>query len=137
MIKFRRKIGLNIYDKVNIEAYIGMLFKRVKYRQIDISQLHILQEIVNQVKPPSNTTTRKMKVPATNIIFCKFSTPLFDKRLHYHGSIRHLNFLNNSTYLDISYANYQNACFLEYPISPPGDEVKICFFAYRKLKTTE
>ena len=114
-----------------------MLVKRVKYRQNDPSQIQIFHDIINKVKLPSKTMTRNMKVLATNIILWKYSTLLFGKRFHYHGSIRHQICLENITHLGISYPTYQYACFSEYPALPHGDEVKIFFYAYRKPKTTE
>ena len=65
----------------------------LKDGQNKISQPRIIQDIINQVNLPSNSTTIHTSEFAVNILQCDASTPPFDKLLHYPVVIKHLNFI--------------------------------------------
>ena len=101
-----------------------MAVDRLNDGGINISQPQIIQDIINQVKLPSNMTTIQTPELATNILLRAAAAPEFDKGFQYRGTILRLNFLENSTCLDITYATHQCAIFSEVIRATHGDAVE-------------
>ena len=71
-----------------IEDYLGVSVEYMQDREIKITQLQIIQYIINQVCLPLNTTI--IQTPALVMKFLRRDArvPKFDVRFHYPGAIR-------------------------------------------------
>ena len=117
-----KKAGFDIENRGNLQDYLGIHIEHLPNNRIKLSQPHLIEQIINQVKLTNPRKTKK--TPAANHILNRFEhEEPFNERFHYRSVIGKLNFLEKGTRPDISYATHQCARFSIDPKKSHGDAV--------------
>ena len=105
-----KKAGFDIENRGDLQDYLGIHVEYLPGNRIKLSQPHLIEQIIEQVKLTNNRWAKK--TPAANHILNRFEhEEPFDERFHYRSMIGKLNFLEKGTRPDISYATHQCARF--------------------------
>ena len=122
-IKEIEKSGLDIEDKENIEDYLGVNAKEKENGNIKLTQPQIIDSIINNVQFPKNTTPIQTPALSTKILRRDAASPIFDESFNYRGVVGKLNFLEKSTWPDITYAMHKCAHLSQDPRESHGDAI--------------
>jgi hypothetical protein len=128
----KAKATFEIEDQGDIADYLGINFNKVGDDKIQLTQPHLIDQIVKEVglKP-----TDKRTVPAapSKILRRDESAPPFKCPFHYRKVIGKLNYLEKSTRPDIAYAAHQCARFC---IDPKESHVQAVIHLAKYLQNT-
>jgi hypothetical protein len=94
----------DITDKGEIDAYLGVKIKRVSHDSIELTQPHLIQQILDDMGMKDNTKTKAKATPSSNILHRDLDGKPFTKSWDYRSVISKLNFLEKSTRPEIAYA---------------------------------
>ena len=115
-VKELMDLDYKIEEKGNLSDYLGINFKQVDDKTVELTQPQLIDQIINDTK----VMAKKFKCPPTpakssQILHRYKDRPSFDKKWHYRSVIGKLNYLEKSTRPDIAYAVHQCARFSEDP----------------------
>ena len=113
-----RDADFDIEYQVNICDYLGINVTKLPDRRIKLYQTLLIDQIIKDVKLHCRSARVSIPAKSTRILRRYLTAPFFDRRFNYQSVIGKLNFLNNSTCVDISYATHQVDLFFEDTLSP-------------------
>lgn len=109
------ELKYDVEDKGRITDYLGINFEYLPDGKIKLSQPHLINQIIKDVKL-SGASTEGKKTPSTQaILHPNPNGEPFDGRFHYRSVIGKLNYLEKGTSPDIAYAAHQCARFSKNP----------------------
>jgi hypothetical protein len=114
----------NITDQGQIDDYLGVKVERRADGSIKLSQPHLIDSILNDLKFRDEVKPKDTPAPSTIILNKDEDGDDFDESFHYRGVIGKLNFLEKSTRPDIAYAVHQAARFAAEPKASHGRAVR-------------
>ena len=94
----------NITDEGEIEKYLGVKVSRPTSETIELSQPHLIQQILDDMGMKSNTKTKDKAAPSSTILRLDLDGEPFAEGWKYRSVIGKLNFLEKSTRPEIAYA---------------------------------
>jgi hypothetical protein len=109
-----------ITDQGQIDDYLGVKVERKPDGSIKLSQPHLIDSILNDLKFTREVKPKETPAPSTVILNKDEDGEDFDESFHYRGVIGKLNFLEKSTRPDIAYAVHQAARFAAEPKASHG-----------------
>ena len=117
--------GLKMTYDNGIEDFLGVHVDRKEDGSIHLTQPHLIQSILDDLHFDGSVTHKVTPAPVTVPLrmFDKAATP-FDHHFHFRSVIGKLNFLEQSTRPDCSYAIHQCARFATAPKEPHAKAVK-------------
>ena len=109
MDKAIREIGLKFYNEYQgtLHDYISINIDSLSNNKTNILQLYLINQIVQDVNLAQMFLPRSTPAKSSVIIQQDLAVPTFDHRFHYNSVIGKLNFLENFTRGNISYATRQ------------------------------
>ena len=114
----------DITDEGEIDDYLGVKISRPTADTIELTQPHLIQQILDDVGMKSNTKTKDKAAPSTTILRRDLDGEPFDEDWEYRAVIGKLNFLEKSTRPEIAYAVHQCARFSNNPKKSHANAVK-------------
>jgi hypothetical protein len=106
----------DITDEGEIDTYLGMKISRPTPDTIELTQPHLIQEILDDMGMKSNTKTKdKAAAPSSTILRRDLNGDPFNEKQDYRSIVGKLNFLEKSTRPEITYAVHQCARFSSNP----------------------
>jgi hypothetical protein len=114
----------DIEDQGNITDYLGVNVDQLPNGDIKLTQPHLIDQIVNEVKLSKRIAGRQTPAASTKILQRYESAPPFDQRFNYRRLVGKMNFLEKSTRPDIAYATHQVARFSQDPKAAHGEAIE-------------
>ena len=93
----------DITDEGEIDMYLGVKITRPAADTIELTQLHLIHQILDNLGMKSNTKTKDKAAPSLTILRRDLGGEPFDKDWDYRSVIGKLNFLEKSTRPEIAY----------------------------------
>ncbi len=125
-----RNLELDIEDQGHPADYIGVNIKRIKDSSIKLSQ----QALINTIIEDADLNDSKVKAVPAKInehLHAHLDKPPFALNFNYQSMIGKLNYLAQTTRLDIMYATHQLAKYSLDPCKPHGEAA---FYLVQYLK---
>ncbi len=133
VIKEIQNLGLNIEDQGHPADYVGVNIKKLKDGSYELTLWGLLDSIIDDI----GLKDAKVKpVPAKvslQLHACK-DKPTFDLNFNYRSAVGKLNYLVQTTSLDIIYATHQIAKYLSDPRQSHGEAI---LYLVHYLKKTQ
>ena len=125
VIKDLHKAKLNLTEEGDLKDFLGVLMDRRKDGSIHLSQPHLINQILKDLRLDQDDVTNK-NVPATSSKILLRHTDLedFDNSFNYKSLIGKLNYLEKTTRSNISYATHHCARFTSCPKKEHGQAVR-------------
>jgi hypothetical protein len=114
----------NITDEGEIDTYLGVKISRPDPDTIELTQPHLIQQILDDVGMKSNSKTEDKAAPSSTILRRDLSGDPFIEKWDYRSVVGKLNFLEKSTRPEIAYAVHQCARFSSNPKQSHTNAVK-------------
>jgi hypothetical protein len=114
----------NLTDEGDISDYLGIKVTHLPDNRISLTQPHLINDIINDMKFAKNTKSKELPACSTTIIQRDLDGPAFDEHWDYRSIVGKLNFLEKSTRPDIAYAVHQCARFSANPRKSHANAVK-------------
>jgi hypothetical protein len=114
----------DITDEGEIDAYLGVKITRPTPDTIELTQPHLIQQILDDMGMKTNTKTKEKAAPSSTILRRDLDGEPFDEKWDYRSVIGKLNFLEKSTRPEIAYAVHQCARFASNPRKSHANAVK-------------
>ena len=118
------KQRFDIEDQGDITDYLGVNVERLNNGNIKLSQPHLIDQIVQEVRLSKRVAGRQAPAVSNKILQRYEHEPSFDNRFNYRRLIGKLNYLEKSTRPDIAYATHQVARFCQDPKRSHGEAVE-------------
>jgi hypothetical protein len=114
----------DITDEGEIDTYLGVKIARPTPDTIELTQRHLIQQILDDVGMKSNTKTKDKAAPSSTILRRDLDGAPFKEDWDHRLVIGKLNFLEKSTRPEIAYAVHQCARFSSNPKQSHANAVK-------------
>jgi hypothetical protein len=114
----------DITDEGEIDAYLGVKISKTSSETIELTQPHLIQQILDDMGIKSNTKTKDKAAPSSTILRRDLDGEPFAEAWDYRSVIGKLNFLEKSTRPEIAYAVHQCARFASNPKQSHANAVK-------------
>ena len=114
--------GLDIEDQGHPADYVGVNIKRLKGGGIEFTQQAFIDSIIANVGL-KGTTTKPVPAKAHTILLAHKDQPKFAHNFDYRSVPGKLNYLAQTSLLDIMYAVHQIAKYSADPRLPHGDAI--------------
>ena len=126
----------DITDEGEIDTYLGVKITRPTRDTIELTQPHLIQQVLDDLGMKSNTKTKDKAAPSSTILRRDLNGAPFNETWDYRSVIGKLNFLEKSTRPEIAYAVHQCARFSSNPKQSHANAVKyLCrYLAATKTK---
>jgi hypothetical protein len=126
----------DITDEGEMDAYLGVKITRPTPDTIELTQPHLIQQILDDMGMKENTKTKDKAAPSSTILRRDLNGEPFNEKWDYRSVIRKLNFLEKSTRPEIAYAVHQCARFSSNPKKSHANAIKyLCrYLAATKTK---
>jgi hypothetical protein len=118
------KTLFNIDDQGDLKDYLGVNVEKLPNGDIKLTQPHLINQIITELKLPLKSANRSTPALSTKILQRNEKAPNFDQRFHYRRVVGQLNFLEKSTRPDIAYATHQVARFCEDPKATHAEAIE-------------
>ena len=108
-----KKVGtkFDIEDRGDVTDYLGTNFEKLPDGRVLLSQPHLIEQIIQDVKLPIAQRNRTTPATVTRILQRDEDGESFDNRFNYRSVIGKLNYLEKGTRPAIAYAVHQVARF--------------------------
>eukprot|EP00980_Cylindrotheca_fusiformis_P024847 scaffold12595_cov147-Cylindrotheca_fusiformis.AAC.1 len=113
--------GLEITIEGDIQDFLGVNIDRKEDGSIHLTQPHLIDQILEDLKMDENTITRKVPAPSSKLLSRHTDSPDFDHSFNYRSVIGKLNYLEKGSRSDIAYITHQCARFSTCPKKEHGD----------------
>eukprot|EP00980_Cylindrotheca_fusiformis_P021431 scaffold8293_cov68-Cylindrotheca_fusiformis.AAC.1 len=113
--------GLEITIEGDIQDFLGVNIDRKEDGLIHLTQPHLIDQILEDLKMDENTITRKVPAPSSKLLSRHTDSPDFDHSFNYRSVIGKLNYLEKGSRSDIAYITHQCARFSTCPKKEHGD----------------
>ena len=133
-IKALQALKYDIEINGDIDDYLGINFKRCTDGSIKLTQPHLTQQIIDEIKLSDRLVNKETPAAPSKIMRRSENEPKFNNRFHCRRIIGKLNFLERGTRPDIAYAVHQCARFSEDPKVSHGQAIE---HIVRYLKETK
>jgi len=111
-----QKAGLEITREGDVQDFLGINIKKKKDGTIDLSQPHLIDQILKDLKlDKENLKTKDTPCMTSKILDRGIDDEPFDNSFHYRSIIGKLNYLEKGSRSDISYITHQCARFTSDP----------------------
>ena len=126
IIEQMEQTGLKMTYEDGVEDFLGVHVDHKADGSIHLTQPHLIQSILDYLHLTNGTSTHKSTPPPVMVPLCMFDKAVtqFNHHFHYQSVIGKLNFLEQSTRLDCSYAIHQCARFATPPTELHAKAVK-------------
>jgi hypothetical protein len=126
----------DITDEGEMDAYLGVKITRPTPDTIELTQPHLIQQILDDMGMKENTKTKDKAAPSSTILRRDQNGEPFNEKWDYRSVIGKLNFLEKSTRPEIAYAVHQCARFSSNPKKSHANAIKyLCrYLAATKTK---
>ena len=114
----------NVTDEGEIDAYLGVKVARPANDTIELTQPHLIQQILDDMGMKPNTKTKDKAAPSSTILWRDLDGIPFAEKWDYRSIIGKLNFLEKSTRPEIAYAVHQCARFASNPRQSHANAIK-------------
>ena len=114
----------DITDEGEIDTYLGVKITRPTPDTIELTQPHLIQQILDDVGMKSNTKTKDKAAPSSTILRRDLDGAPFNEPWEYRSIVGKLNFLEKSTRPEIAYAVHQCARFSSNPKQSHANAIK-------------
>ena len=114
----------DITDEGEIDTYLGVKITRPTADTIELTQPHLIQQILDDLGMKPNTKTKDKAAPSSTILRRDLDGEPFDEDWDYRSVIGKLNFLEKSTRPEIAYAVHQCARFASNPKKSHANAVR-------------
>ena len=114
----------DITDEGEIDTYLGVKVTRPTHDTIELSQPHLIQQILDDLGMKPNTKTKDKAAPSSTILRRDLDGKPFDEAWDYRSVVGKLNYLEKSTRPEIAYAVHQCARFSNNPKQSHANAVK-------------
>jgi hypothetical protein len=104
--------------------YLEVNVEHLPNGDIKLSQLHLIDQIIDDVHISKQVAGKQKPAAATKILKRDEAAPSFNQQFNYWCAVCKLNFLEKSTRPDISYATHQVARFSEDSRISHGDTIE-------------
>jgi hypothetical protein len=114
----------NITDEGEIDTYLGVKISRPTSDTIELTQPHLIQQILDDVGMKPNTKTKDKAAPSSTILRRDLDGKPFDEEWDYRSVLGKVNFLEKSSRPEIAYAVHQCARFSNNPKQSHANALK-------------
>jgi hypothetical protein len=114
----------DITDEGEMDAYLGVKITRPTPDTIELTQPHLIQQILDDMGMKANTKTKDKAAPSSTILRRDLQGEPFNEKWDYRSVIGKLNFLEKSTRPEIAYAVHQCARFSSNPRKSHANAIK-------------
>ena len=111
-------------DQGNIGDFLGIQVQKQDDRSIRLTQPQLIDSIIKDLHLQSRSNPKKTPAVTTHLLHKDSDGPEMTLDFHYHSIIGKLNFLEKSTWPDISVSMHQCARFSESPKKSHAEGVK-------------
>ena len=132
-IKAIRNANLNITVEGDIQDFLGVNITRHKNDSIELSQTHLINKILQELRISSAIHTHDIPAASSKILHRHQSSPPHDNSFHYRSLVGMLNYLEKGSRSDIAYATHQCARFA---IAPKQEHASAVRWLGRYLAST-
>ena len=122
IISHFQQLGLDIEDQGHPADYVGVNSKRLKGGGIEFTQQALIDSIIADVGL-KGTTTKPVPAKAHTILLAHKDQPEFASNFDYRSATGKLNYLAQTSCLDIMYTVHQIAKYSADPRLPHGDAI--------------
>ena len=129
--QMKRKVDMT--EEGDFSDFLGINIQRRDDGLYHLTQPHLVDQLMEQLKFEDNTKAKELPMKSTNILSRHPTSPDFDGSFHYRSAIGKLNYLDKGSRPDISYAVHQCARFSAQPKKEHGDAIR---HIVRYLKST-
>ena len=116
--------AFNMTDEGNLSDYLGVKVEHLPNGNTKLSQLHLIQQIINDLGYNERTGTKPTPAASTIKLNRDIHGQSMHEEWHYRSVIGKLNFVEKSTRPDIAYAVHQCARFSSDPKESHANAVK-------------
>jgi len=113
-----------VTDEGEIDAYLGVKVRRGQGDSRELTQPHLIQQILDNIGMKPNSKTKDKAAPSSTILRRDLEGDPFVEKWDYRSVIGKLNFLEKSTRPEIAYAVHQCAHFASNPRQSHANAVK-------------
>ena len=103
-IKALQALKYDIEINGDVDDYLGINFKRCTDGSIKLTQPHLTQQIIDEIKLSDRLVNKETPAAPSKIMRRSENEPKFNNRFHYRRIIGKLNFLEKGSHPDIAYA---------------------------------
>jgi hypothetical protein len=114
----------DITDEGEIDTYLGVKISRPTPDTIELTQPHLIQQILDDMRMKSNMKTKDKAAPSSTILCHDLNGDPFNEKWDYRSIVGKLNFLEKSTWPEIAYTVHQCARFSSNPRQSHANAVK-------------
>ena len=114
----------DVTDEGEIDTYLGVKISRPTPDTIELTQPHLIQQILDDLGMKSNSKTKDKAAPSSTILRRDVNGAPFNESWDYRSVVGKLNFLEKSTRPEIAYAVHQCARFSSDPKQSHANAVK-------------
>jgi hypothetical protein len=123
-IKDIQSTKLDITIEGDIQDFLGVNIDRKKDGSIHLTQPHLIDQILKDVKMPEATVSKPTTMASSKILTRHPNSQDFDNSFHYRSVIGKMNYLEKGSRPDIAYATHQCARFSSCPKKEHGEAVR-------------
>jgi len=123
-IKDIRDAKLDITIEGDIQDFLGINIDRKQDGSIHLTQPHLVDQILEDLKMPENVKTRTIPAASSKLLSRHSDSPDFDGSFHYRSVIGKMNYLEKGSRPDIAYITHQCARFSTCPKKEHGDAIR-------------
>ncbi len=126
IIEDMKRVGLELTVEGDISDFLGVNIQHHKDRTVHLTQPHLIDSILEELGLQADSTKSKVTPTASSKLLGRHddAPPHDEDSFHYRHIIGKLNYLEKSTWPDISYTMHQCAHFSADPRQPHADAVK-------------
>jgi len=128
-----KRAKLNITIEGDIQDFLGVNIDRKPDGSIHLTQPHLIDQIIQDLKMPENTGSRTTPAASSKLLSRHSKSDDFDNSFNYRSVIGKLNYLEKGSRPDIAYITHQCARFSTCPKKEHGEAIR---WVARYLKGT-
>ena len=114
----------NVTDEGEMDTYLGVKITRPTPDTIELTQPHLIQQILDDMGMKSNSKTKDKAAPSSTILRRDLNGVPIAESWDYRSIVGKLNFLEKSTRPEIAYAVHQCARFCSNPKQSHANALK-------------
>ena len=114
----------NVTDEGEMDTYLGVKITRPTPDTIELTQPHLIQQILDDMGMKSNSKTKDKAAPSSTILRQDLNGVPIAESWDYRSIVGKLNFLEKSTRPEIAYAVHQCARFCSNPKQSHANALK-------------
>jgi hypothetical protein len=123
-IKDIQAAKLDITIEGDLQDFLGINIEKKQDGSIHLTQPHLIDQIINDLKLPTNTNPKAIPAPSSKLLSRHTESKPFDGSFNYRSIIGKLNYLEKGSRPDIAYIVHQCARFSQNPKAEHGEAVR-------------